>query len=260
MRAEKGEEMSVTEHGSERILIGVGVGPGDPELVTHKAVRVLSAADVIFVPDTSQGEGRAETIILAAYPQATDKIRRVPFSMAERRGIGPLRTQAWQASADAVEQAFLAGAQVIAFATIGDPSVYSTFSYLAAHVCERIPDVRVEVVPGITAMQALAAASRIPLVEGQETLTLIPATAGADRLEKALSYSDCVVVYKVGRHVKDVVDLLTEQDRYNRAVLGIDVGTPDEHVLPLSEFDADDSPYFSAVLVPPIRTGTGERL
>ena len=255
--------MSRIAEGSERILIGVGVGPGDPELVTCKAVRILGNADVVFVPDTeasSGGQGRAEAIIRAACPEAISKIRRIPFSMAERTGVGAMRRRAWETSADAVEQAFLSGARMVAFATVGDPSVYSTFSYLAAQVCERIAEVGVDVVPGITAMQALAAASRVPLVEGQETLALVPATAGPDRLEKALSYADCVVLYKVGRRLDEVTRLLREQGRYDQAVLGVDIGTPGERTIPLSESLAEDQPYFSTILIPPARTGTGGRL
>ena len=143
-------------------LIGVGVGPGDPELVTVKAVAVFESADVILVPATEasgQDAGRAEQVVLAACPAAAAKLQRVPFSMAQRSGIGTKRRQSWMASAKAAQQAFADGASIVAFATVGDPSVYSTFSYLAAQVRAVVPGLTVVVVPGITAMQALAAAS-----------------------------------------------------------------------------------------------------
>ena len=156
-------------------LIGVGVGPGDPELVTLKAVAVFEAADVILGPATEASgreAGRAEQLVLAVCPTAATKLQRVPFSMAQRSGIGTKRRQSWMASAKAAEQAFADGATTVAFATVGDPSVYSTFSYLAAHVREAVGGLTVSVVPGITAMQALAAVSLTPLVEGTESLTL----------------------------------------------------------------------------------------
>lgn len=242
-------------------LIGVGVGPGDPELITRKAVAVFERADVILVPSTeASGDdaGRAEKIVLAACPDAAGKLRRVPFSMAQRRGVGTKRRQSWEASAQAAVDAFGAGAATVAFATVGDPSVYSTFSYLAAQVQAVVPDVDVSVVPGITAMQALAAASLTPLVEGRESLTLVPVTAGLDAVGAALDHADTVVAYKGGRQLPDLLDLV--HDRGLDGVLGVNVGLPGQTITPLSEVQAASAPYFSTVLVAPRRTSTGGAL
>ncbi|MGB7963806.1 MAG: precorrin-2 C(20)-methyltransferase [Propionicimonas sp.] len=242
-------------------LIGVGVGPGDPGLVTLKAVAAFESADVILVPSTeASGDdaGRAEQLVLAVCPAAAPKLLRVPFSMAQRSGVGPKRRDSWEASAQAAEQAFANGAAQVAFATVGDPSVYSTFSYLAAHVQAVVPGVTVSVVPGITAMQALAAASLTPLVEGSETLTLVPATAGLAAVSAALDCSDTVVAYKGGRQLADLVRLITQRGR--DGVLGVNVGLPDQQLTPLSQVDSEQAPYFSTVLVAPQRTVTGGRL
>lgn len=244
-------------------LTGVGVGPGDPELVTVKAVRVLAAADTILVPDPDTGAtevGRAEQVVLHACPEAAGRIVRVPFSMAQRSGVGTKRRQSWEASAQAALDAYAGAARSVAFATVGDPSVYSTFSYLAAHVRDALPDVVVEVVPGITAMQALAAAGRVPLVEAQELLTLVPVTAGLETLARALELSDTVVAYKGGRHLHEVQRLVRERRPDATAVIGVNVGLPGEQLMPLAELDADRAPYFSTVLVAPTRTATGGRL
>ena len=242
-------------------LVGVGVGPGDPGLVTLKAVHIFETADVILVPaaDTRDAEaGRAEAIVTEVCPGAAGRIRRIPFSMAARSGVDERRSQAWMASAIQAVSAFEAGARLVAFATIGDPSVYSTFSYLASEVRARIPDCQVSVVPGITAMQALAAASVTPLAEGQEVLALVPVTAGLETLDRALDCADTVVAYKVGRHLGDVTALLRERHRDEGAVLGVDVGLPDQTIVPLA--DAQDAPYFSSLIIPPVRTQTGGRL
>lgn len=242
-------------------LIGVGVGPGDPELITRKAVAVFERADVILVPSTeASGDdaGRAEKIVLAACPDAAGKLRRVPFSMAQRRGVGTKRRQSWEASAQAAVDAFGAGAATVAFATVGDPSVYSTFSYLAAQVQAVVPDVDVSVVPGITAMQALAAASLTPLVEGRECLTLVPVTAGLDAVGAALDHADTVVAYKGGRQLPDLLDLV--HDRGLDGVLGVNIGLPGQTITPLSEVETAGAPYFSTVLVAPRRTSTGGAL
>lgn len=242
-------------------LVGVGVGPGDPELVTRKAVAAFDRADVILVPSTeASGDdaGRAEQVVLAACPEAAGKLRRVPFSMAQRTGVGAKRRQSWEASAQAAVDAFQAGAATVAFATVGDPSVYSTFSYLAAQVQAVVPDVDVSVVPGITAMQALAAASLTPLVEGRESLTLVPVTAGLAAVGAALEHADTVVAYKGGRQLADLLALV--HDRGLDGVLGVNVGLPGQTITPLSEVEAASAPYFSTVLVAPRRTTTGGAL
>lgn len=242
-------------------LVGVGVGPGDPDLVTLKAVQVFNAADVILVPSTeASGDdaGRAEQIVLAACPTAADKLRRIPFSMAQRSGVGTRRRQSWQASAQAAVDAFDQGATTVVFATVGDPSVYSTFSYLAAEVRAVVADVEVSVVPGITAMQALAAASLTPLVEGTEILALVPVTAGLEAVGAALDTADTVVAYKGGRQLADLLEVIRERGR--DGVLGVDLGLPGQRIIPLAEADAASAPYFSTVLVAPERTGTGGRL
>ncbi len=194
-------------------LVGVGVGPGDPELVTLKAVRILREADLVICPDASLG--RAEAIVTAVVPNAT--IRRVTFSMS--RQIAQ-RQESRAAAAAAVTEAFTAGATMVAFATVGDPNVYSTFSYIAAALD---PGVAVETVPGITAMQLLSSEAGDPLTLGDEILALAPATAGAARLARIAEAADSVVVYKAGRTLAATSQPLT--DAGFDLVVGSDLGT-----------------------------------
>ncbi|HEV2634915.1 MAG TPA: precorrin-2 C(20)-methyltransferase [Actinocrinis sp.] len=237
-----------------RSLIGVGVGPGDPELLTVKAVRILREADVVYAPSTAADQpSRAEEIVLAA---TGVQARRLVFALEDTRGASAERQAAWDAAGQAVLGAFEAGATRIAFATLGDPNVYSTFGYLAQTVAGLDPSVYIHTVPGITALQDLAGRVALPLVEGREPLTLIPATAGLDQVADALARPGTVVVYKGGRHLDELAAVVRAAGRAPGAVLGTDLGLPDERIGPLTEAPAGRAPYFTTLIIPPTR---GER-
>ena len=238
-------------------LGGGGVGPGDPDLVTVKAVRVLREADLVLVPVLDTGEeGRAEATVRAHVDHG--RIRRVVFALNERTDQGR-REAAWDAAAQAVAGAFAGGAAVVAFATIGDPYVYSTFTYLAATVRDLVPGVHVATVPGITAMQDLAARSGTALCEGTETLALLPLTAGLPAFRQALASHDTVVGYKSGRHLPEVLDAVRAAGRLGEAVHGASLGLPGEDIRPAAEVDGP-APYLSVLLVPAKRTSRGGKL
>jgi precorrin-2/cobalt-factor-2 C20-methyltransferase len=243
--------------GGTATLVGVGVGPGDPELVTVKAVRVLSEADLVLVPVADTGEqGRAEATVLAHVRH--DRIRRVVFALqasADRAS----RETAWDGAAGAVAAAFGSGASVVAFATIGDPNMYSTFTYLAATVTKRMPGLTVATVPGITAMQDLAARSGTVLCEGRETLALLPLTAGLARFTAALATFDTVVGYKSGRHLPEVIAAVRDAGRLGEAVHGAALGLPGEDIRLAAEVTGH-APYLSTLLVPGRRAHLGGKL
>jgi precorrin-4/cobalt-precorrin-4 C11-methyltransferase len=262
-------------------LIGVGVGPGDPELVTVKAIRALHAADVILVPvlaDASSEPGRAETIIREHVPDVI-KIKRLEFALNDTGGVTPRRAAAWRKAAAAVADEFGAGATTIAFGTLGDPNLYSTFSYLAQTVRELVPGVSVTTIPGITAMQDLASRSGISLAEGTEPVTLVPLNAGPGVLEAALAGGGAVVGYKVGAAASPAPhtlrDMLRAAGRLEGAVLGARLGLPGELITPAAkalapapaaeapapDSDIPDIPYLSTLIVPVLRTpGVGSGL
>jgi precorrin-2/cobalt-factor-2 C20-methyltransferase len=236
-------------------LVGVGMGPGDPELVTVKAVRVLEEAALVVVPVMALDEvGRAEATVRAHISH--DRVQRLVFALDDRGGLTEARTQAWDAAADVVADA-LQDKGSVAFATIGDPNVYSTFTYLADAVCEQLPGVEVETVPGITAMQDLASRSGTVLCEGSESLALLPLTAGIEAFEEALTHFDTVVAYKGGRQMPEVRRVLALQGRLHTSVFGAALGLPDEEIGPLPEGPA---PYLSTVIAPARRTGRGSKL
>lgn len=233
-------------------LYGVGVGPGDPELVTMQGVRILQEADVVFVPVADTGEeGRAERIVLA---HVTREPRRLVFALTDESA----RDGAWDAAGERVAAAFAEGASSVAFATIGDPNIYSTFTYLAATVRALVSDLVVRTVPGITAMQSLAAASGTVLVEGRESLALMPLTAGVAKLQEALANHDTVIAYKGGRVLPEVLAAVADAGRLEGAVVGSSLGMPNEDIRRAEDIDNKHrAPYLSTLLVVPKRAGRG---
>ncbi|WP_046472250.1 precorrin-2 C(20)-methyltransferase [Allosalinactinospora lopnorensis] len=245
--------------GASTRLVGVGVGPGDPELVTVKAVRRMREADVVLVPVMALDEpGRAEATVREHV--ADSAIERVVFALNDRNGRSERRVRAWEEAARTVVRHFEQGARTVAFATIGDPNVYSTFSYLAQTVRELAPEAGIETVAGITAMQDLASRSGSVLVEGGEPLTLLPVTGGVDRLRRALATDATVVAYKFGRFAPDVVSALRESGRLEDAVYGARLGLDKEEIVPVAKLEDGTLPYLSTLIAPARRSERGGKL
>jgi precorrin-2/cobalt-factor-2 C20-methyltransferase len=224
-------------------LIGVGVGPGDPELLTLKGLRALREADEVFVPVADTGEiGRAERVVRPHLDLG--RVHRLRFALSDDARA---RAENWERAAAEVSEPLWRG-KTCAFATIGDPNVYSTFTYLARTVKEYMPEVEIHTIPGITAMQDLASRGGAVLLEGDERLALLPFTAGEEPLREALLSFETVVCYKGGRRLPEVLGIADECGRLEGAIYGSRLGMEEEEVVSASEMAGRDGPYLSTLI------------
>jgi precorrin-2/cobalt-factor-2 C20-methyltransferase len=222
-------------------LFGLGIGPGDPELITLKALRILKAAPVVAYPAPEAGESLARAIAAPHIPAGRVEI-------AIRTPMVPGRFPAndvYDRYAREVA-AHLDGERDVAVLCEGDPFLYGSFMYLFERLAERYP---VEIVPGVSSLGACAAAAQVPLVSRDQVLAVIPATIPEDELARRLGDVAAAAVMKVGRHLPKVkrvlgrLGLLAGARYVERATM------TRERVLPLAEVTDASAPYFSMVLV-----------
>ena len=220
-------------------LYSVGVGPGDPELLTAKAIRVLSECDIVAVP---QSDGGGQTALDIAAQYIKDKtVRSFAMPMTHDRAA---RDASHDAAADAI-CALIGEGKTVAFLTLGDPTVYSTAWYVHKRVAAR--GCEAELVPGVPSFCAAAARLGRALCEDGEMLHIIPASHGREREGLALPGSK--VLMKAGRGVLRVRDELRESDQLEQAALVERCGMEGERVVyDLDELD-EPSGYFSIILV-----------
>ncbi|MFP5260007.1 MAG: precorrin-2 C(20)-methyltransferase [Acidobacteriota bacterium] len=176
-------------------LYGIGVGPGDPELLTMKAARILGQVDAVFAASSSRNDYSIAEAIVAPHLPADAVVTRLSFPMTRDEAV---LDAAWAANAAAMADVLAAGRDA-AFLTLGDPLLYSTFGYVLPLLRALLPELPVEVVPGITSFQAAAARTGQVLVESGENLLIASGVDEDGRLRRALAEADNAVILKAYR-------------------------------------------------------------
>lgn len=227
------------------ILYGVGVGPGDPDLITVKAVDVLRSVDKIFAACSTKNDYSLSQNIVSKHLGETD-IEKMAFPMTRDREA---LNQAWEKNAKRALEVIHAGLDA-AFITLGDPLTFSTFSYLLRTVVKLDPQVRVKTIPGIMSYQAGAAAANTPLTEGEESLHLISGARGGAKLRQIVESAENIVMLKTYKNFEDIYATLDELDLLDRAVLVSRCGLEDETVVKdLRSLNGMEMPYLSLVVI-----------
>jgi precorrin-2/cobalt-factor-2 C20-methyltransferase len=220
-------------------LYGVGVGPGDPELITLKAVRILAAVPVVAYPATGDGS-LARAIAAPHIPPGRSEIA---ISLAMRPGRPP--QEAYDEAAAEIAKHLKAGRDVAVLCE-GDPFFYGSFVYLHERLAGRFP---CTVVPGVSSLTACAAASGRPLATRDAVLAVLPATLPDPELESRLLAADSAAILKLGRHTPRIRALLGRLGLLGSAVFVAHAGRAEEEVLPFADRADAVAPYFSMVLI-----------
>jgi precorrin-2/cobalt-factor-2 C20-methyltransferase len=226
------------------IFYGVGVGPGDPELITRKAERILRAVDWIFLPSGRSGTSFVRRIVEPlGLPEG--KFRTIPLCLSrDRTEDGNAYSRA---AAEIVEE--LSRGKSVAWITQGDPLFYSTFLHVNEALCS-YPDVRVEIIPGVTSASAVAARVGLPVARLHERVAVVPAAYGLGRLAELLDEFATVFLLKVHAVFDELLDVLGSLPRPIQAVYLEQVGTPAERIITnLESLRGQELSYFSLVIL-----------
>jgi len=222
-------------------LYGLGVGPGDPELITLKARRILRAAPVIAYPAPETGDSLARAIVAEHLPGGQREIAiRIPM-LVERFPAG----EVYDAAAAEIGAELGQGRDVAAICE-GDPFFYGSFMYLFARLVDDFP---VEVVPGVSSLMACAGILGAPLATRNDVLAVVPAPLASTELAARVAAADAVAIVKVGRHFERVRGVLEELGLAGEARYVEHATMATQRILPLDAVSADAVPYFSMILI-----------
>ncbi|ELS31949.1 MULTISPECIES: precorrin-2 C(20)-methyltransferase [Pseudanabaena] len=222
-------------------LYGLGIGPGDPELLTIKAHRILTSVPVIAYPTMESGKVLARAIVADFIrPEQIEVPMPLPFSVDRS-------SQPYYDVAAAKIAEHLSVGRDVAVLCEGDPMLYGSFMYIFNRLSDRF---HTEVIPGISSTFASAAMLGAPLTYRNDVLSIMPATLEADILRDRLAVADAAIIIKLGRHFAKVKSVLEELDLFSRALYIERATMPNQHIKPIASVTADEVPYWAIVMIP----------
>lgn len=224
-------------------FFGVGVGPGDPELLTVKAINTLKISDVVIAPKTEKKEGSVALSIARPYILPSVEIVYQTFPMVQNFEDLP---QIFEQNKEEILN-FLKMGKNVAFLTLGDPMFYSTYIYIFRLLKEL--DVKIKTIPGIPSFLAISSYIERPLSFGNDILSVIPSTADSNKIASALKNSDVAVLMKVYKNFDQIVDILKNEDMVEEAVLVSRCGLVGEKIIDnIEDHKCEKMNYLSTIL------------
>ena len=234
-------------------LIGIGVGPGDPDLLTVKAVKAIQYADVIMCPASAEDR---PSIALSVISSLIDKsknqeIVKLIFPMTKDKDVLEAH---WKTNAKIMAEKVLSGKNVV-YLTVGDPYLYSTWIYMHRDISANYPDIKISVIPGIVSMFTFASKVGISIAEGAEKVAIIPSCYDLSSVKEIAKHSEVLVFLKDGRYFDKVIELLKESGFPENSIfaIGQDLGTDHEIIRKMTLGEVNDgtltTKYFSILVV-----------
>jgi precorrin-2/cobalt-factor-2 C20-methyltransferase len=187
-------------------LYCIGCGPGDPDLLTLKAINIIKNADIIFTPTAREGKPSVALSIVERFLNKETEIQQLVFPMI--KDFNKLKEN-WKYNTKEITDSIRNGKRAI-YLTVGDPSLYSTWIYIYREITNAHKDIEVEVIPGITSIFSFSAEIKTPIGEGEEIIGIIPACYNLDRLKTAAQCCDTLIFLKDGRYFNSVLEILME--------------------------------------------------
>ena len=234
-------------------LIGIGVGPGDPELLTVKAVKAIQNADVIMCPASKEDRPSIALSVVSSLIEKSrnQEIIKLIFPMTKDKDV---LVKTWKKNAKIMAEKVLSGNNVV-YLTVGDPYLYSTWIYMHREIEENYPKMKISVIPGIVSMFTFASKVGVSIAEGAEKVSIIPSCYDLTTVKEIAKNSETMIFLKDGRYFDQVIELLKESGFPNDSIfaIGQDLGTENEVIkkMKLGEVNDDTltTKYFSILVI-----------